>query len=273
MAVDFRRWVGMGGVPLHDSPRAYQWERRLHWVMIGVALLSIPAFLFETTMQAGSLRLLSQFLNAFILVAFAAELLWMLHITRQPLDYLLGNWLDLLIIIAAAVSLAGWGGEWVPLARLLRVSMVLLFLVRILGSLRKLFSPTAMPYVLGMGAVMIALAGAGFYWLEPSVETYGEGLWLAFTSVATVGYGDYVPTVPSSRIFAAFMVLIGYAILSMVTASIAALFIGEDEKRLRHDLHHDIKALRDEVAQLRAELAEWKAPAKDGASGPGISAR
>lgn len=52
--------------------------------------------------------------------------------------------------------------------------------------LRKLFSPTAMPYVLGLGMVTVALAGAGFYWLEPSVETYGEGLWLAFTSVVAV---------------------------------------------------------------------------------------
>lgn len=254
MAVDFRRWVGMGGVPPRDNPRAYQWERRLHWVMIGVALLSIPAFLFGTAVHAGALHQIGLSLDAFILAAFSAELLWMLWLTRQRLDYLLRNWLDLLIIVAAAASLAGWAGEWIPLARLLRVTMVLLFLVRILGSLRNLFSPTAMPYVLGLGMATIALAGAGFYWLEPTVETYGEGLWLAFVSGATVGYGDFVPTTPASRFFAALMVLVGYAILSMVTASIAAFFIGEDEKLLRREIHHDIKALREEVAQLRAAL-------------------
>ena len=258
MAVDFRRWVGMGGVPPHDSPHAYLWERRLHWVMIGVALLSIPAFLFETTVHAGPLHQLGLSLDAFILAAFTMELLWMLRVTRQRLDYLLRNWLDLLIIVAAAASLTGWEGEWIPLARLMRVTIVLLFLVRILGSLRNLFSPTAMPYVLGLGMVTIALAGAGFYWLEPTVETYGEGLWLAFTSGATVGYGDFVPTTPASRLFAAMMVLVGYAILSMVTASIAAFFVGEDEKHLRREIHHDIKALREEVAQLRAALDEQK---------------
>jgi voltage-gated potassium channel len=234
-------------VPPHDSPHAYLWERRLHWVMIGVALLSIPAFLFETTVQAGPLHQLGLSLDAFILAAFTMELLWMLHVTRQRLDYLLRNWLDLLIIVAAAASLTGWEGEWIPL-----------FLVRILGSLRNLFSPTAMPYVLGLGMVTIALAGAGFYWLEPTVETYGEGLWLAFTSGATVGYGDFVPTTPASRLFAAMMVLVGYAILSMVTASIAAFFVGEDEKHLRREIHHDIKALREEVAQLRAAFDEQK---------------
>lgn len=254
MTASLYRWIGMGGVPPHDNPRAYQWERRLHWVMIAVALLSIPAFLFETATAFGTLKQLGLTLDAFILAAFSLELLWMLWVTHQRTEYLMRNWLDLLIIIAAAASLTGWEGEWIPLARLLRVTMVLLFLVRILGSLRNLFSPTAMPYVLGLGAVTLAIAGAGFYWLEPTVESYGEGLWLAFVSGATVGYGDVVPTTPASRIFAAIMVLIGYAILSMVTASIAAFFIGEDEKVLRHEMHRDIKALREEVTLLRAVL-------------------
>lgn len=260
MAIDVRRWVGIGGVPPHDTPRAYLWERRLHGVMIGVAMLSIPAFLFETAVQSEVLHQIGLTLGAFILAAFSAELLWMVHVTRQRQEYLLRNWLDLLIILVAAVSLTGWGGEWVPLARLLRLTMVLFFLVRILGALRNLFSPTATPYVLGLGVVTLVVAGAGFYWLEPTVESYGEGLWLAFTSGATVGYGDFVPTTPASRLFAALVVLVGYAILSMVTASIAAFFVGEDEKHLRREIHHDIKALRDEVAQLRAAFDEQKRP-------------
>ena len=189
-------------------------------------------------------------------MAFSAELLWMLKVTRYPGHYLLRNWLDMLIIIGAAVSLTGWQGEWIPLARLLRVAVVMLILVRFLGVLRNLFSPTAVPYIVGLGIVTMAVAGAGFYWLEPSVHSYGEGLWLAFTSGATVGYGDIVPTTSASRFFAVIMVLIGYAIMSMVTASIAAFFVGEDEKLLRREVHHDIKALREEVAQLRAALEE-----------------
>lgn len=230
--------------------------------MIGVALLSIPAFLFEAAIKAGPLHQLGLTLDFFIFAAFSAELLWMLKVTRYPGHYLLRNWLDMLIIIGAAASLTGWQGEWIPLARLLRVAVVMLILVRFLGVLRNLFSPTAVPYVVGLGLVTMAVAGAGFYWLEPSVHSYGEGLWLAFTSGATVGYGDIVPTTSASRFFAVIMVLIGYAIMSMVTASIAAFFVGEDEKLLRREIHHDIKALRQEVAQLRAAWEE-RAPGKN----------
>jgi len=256
--IDLHRWCGMGGVPPHDAHRAYLWEHRLHWVMIGVALLSIPAFLFETTATTESLKLFGFSLDLFILLAFSAELGWMLLVTHQRIKYLAHNWLNLLIVLSAAASIAGWHEEWISLGRLLRVTMVVLIMVRIVGSLRNLFSPTAMPYLLGLGMVTMALAGVGFYWLEPTIFSYGDGLWLAFTSATTVGYGDFVPTTTISRLFAVVMVMLGYAIMSMVTASIVALFLGEDEKRLRREMHRDIKLLREEVASLRAALEKDK---------------
>ena len=73
---------------------------------------------------------------------------------------------------------------------------------------------------------------------------------------ATVGYGDFVPTTAASRFFAVIMVIAGFAMLSLVTASIAAYFIGEDEKILRREMHQDIKVLREEVAKLRSDIAE-----------------
>ena len=252
----YRVLLGIGGVPPHDRPAAYVWERRLHWVMVGVALLALPAFYLDVTRPSGLLHALSRALNAFILLAFCAEFLWMLRLTRQRGLYIASNWLNLLIIFGAVVSLVGLGPSWIPLVRLLRLAYVSLVLARALGVMRSLLSPNAVPYMLGLGVVTLALAGAGFYWLEPTVHSYGEGLWLAFTTGTTVGYGDIVPTTTASRIFAAIMVIIGFAMLSLVTASITAFFVGEDEKRLRQAMHQDIKALREEVQKLRADIAD-----------------
>lgn len=253
---NIRKWFGMAGVPDNDEPTAYIWERRLHWVMVMVALLSIPAFLLESTDAHPILHGIGRKIDWFIFLSFSLEFFWMLRVTRQWTTYLLGNWLDLLIIFGAAGVILGWEGEWTALARLLRVAIVALVMARLFGSLRKILSPTALPYVLGLGLITLAFAGAGFYWLEPTVHSYAEGLWLAFTSGATVGYGDIVPTTLASRLFAAFIVLVGYTILSLVTASIAAFFVGEDEKSVRRELHEDIKALRKEVSLLRNELRE-----------------
>ena len=45
--------------------------------------------------------------------------------------------------------------------------------------------------------------------------------------------------------------VISYGLLPLLD-----LFIGEDEKKLRREMHADIKELRQEVAKLRAELGK-----------------
>lgn len=105
---------------------------------------------------------------------------------------------------------------------------------------------------------VLGLCGLGFWWLEPRALTYGDGLWLAFATAATVGYGDIVPTTAASKIFAVFVVLIGVAVLSMLTAAIAAMWVQSEERRIEgeilRDLHRQIGLVRDEVAALNAAM-------------------
>src|SRR5256885_655798 len=82
---------------------------------------------------------------------------------------------------------------------LLRLALVGLLLTRILGSLRNMFSPGGIPFIIGLGAITLGIAGAGFYWIEPTVHSYADGVWLAFVTGSTVGYGDVVPTTTASR--------------------------------------------------------------------------
>ena len=82
----------------------------------------------------------------------------MLRVTRQKLRYLLGNWLDLAIVIAAAMTIAGHDAEWVAWTRLLRLAMVGMVLTRAVAELRILFSPGGLPYVFGF-AVHLHAAG------------------------------------------------------------------------------------------------------------------
>lgn len=245
---------GLGGVPPHDNPRAVALQERLHWPMIGIALLALPAFYFDLYATEEPLRLIGDLLNIIIFAAFLGELLVMLALTRFRGRYLLRNWLGVIIVVSSGIAMINNQEEFIPLLRLLRLTVVGIILLRTLTMLRNTLSPQALPYIIGLGGVLLALAGAGFYWLEPTVHSYAEGLWLAFTSGATVGYGDFVPTTWPARTFAVLMVFLGYALMSLATASIAAFFIGEDERRLRQEMHHEMRILRDEVRQLRDEL-------------------
>ena len=94
--------------------------------------------------------------------------------------------------------------------------------------------------------------------IDPGVHTLADGLWLAFTTAATVGYGDLVPSTHASRGFSVVVVLLGLAVLSLVTASLAALFVERDvesdERQIERDLMREIRLLRDQVGALEQRL-------------------
>jgi voltage-gated potassium channel len=106
-------------------------------------------------------------------------------------------------------------------------------------------------YSLGLCAAILAIGGLGFWALEPQAHTLSDALWLAFTTAATVGYGDIVPSTHLSRAFAVVVVLLGLAVLSLVTASVAAMLVEVEERKVESDLLHELRSLRAEVQDLR----------------------
>lgn len=118
-------------------------------------------------------------------------------------------------------------------------------------------------YSLVLCCLILLIGGVGFWMIDPNVHTLANGLWLAFTTAATVGYGDVVPSTPASRGFAVVVVLLGLAVLSLATASLAAIFVekdvAEEEDQLAQDLLREINLLREDIRVLRGEVRHLRA--------------
>ncbi|MEK7346067.1 MAG: potassium channel family protein [Pseudomonadota bacterium] len=113
-------------------------------------------------------------------------------------------------------------------------------------------------YSLLLAVAILGLGGVGFWLIDPGIATLSDGLWLAFTTAATVGFGDVVPSTHASRAFSVVVVLLGLAVLSLVTASLSAIFVekevAEEERQIEKDLMREIQHLRQDVADLRQEI-------------------
>ncbi len=243
-------WLGLAGVPPDDNPRALAWEGRLHWLMAGIALLSLPAYLLDTSGQHEAGHRIALVLDVAIFAAFTAELLWMLRLTEHPGRYLAENWLNAVVILGSGAALLGASTEWIAMVRVLRVAVAGLVVLRVLADFGVLFTHRGAPLLIGIGFFTLLGAGAMFYWLDPKIETYWDGLWLAFVTGTTVGYGDVIPSTAASRVFAALMVLVGVSLMTLFTANVVSFFIGRDELELRRALHRDIGKLRNQVERL-----------------------
>jgi voltage-gated potassium channel len=114
-----------------------------------------------------------------------------------------------------------------------------------------------------VASILLLVCGMVYWQIEPNTPTLADGVWLAFVTAATVGYGDFVPSTPAAKMFSVVVVLLGFAVLSLVTAAIAATFVESRERQIEreilHDLHRQIGALRAEVTALRERL-EHRAP-------------
>jgi len=257
-------WIGLAGVEDDDTPRARAWQQRLHGVMIGIALLALPAYLLDFGGEHPALHAIATVLDAVIFIAFLLETLWMLHLTAHPLRYLFENWLNVAIIVGSAISAAGGAGaDWLALIRVARVALGSLVLVRALSEFQVLFTRRGAPLLLGAAICMMLGAGGIMYWLEPTVETYWDGLWLSFVTGLTIGYGDVVPTSAGARVFAILVAMVGVALMTLFTANVVAFFVGRDEGKSEPNesaaLASEMSALRADIAALQQEIARDRA--------------
>ncbi|ALK90415.1 potassium channel family protein [Limnohabitans sp. 63ED37-2] len=122
-------------------------------------------------------------------------------------------------------------------------------------------------YSLVLTMTILGLGGVGFWVIDPQINSLSDGLWLAFTTAATVGFGDLVPSTPASRVFAVVVVLLGLAVLSLVTASLSAIFVEQEveaeDRQIEKDLLREIARLREDVAQIHRDIQYIKGQTPD----------
>jgi len=247
----YRRHWGLRLAPA-ETPRAGALERRWRGPLIGALLTTIPAFYAELLEAVPPLLARLAYVAAALVVALSLGLT--ARLTARPAEHLRANPLDLLLaagLLAAAVLPAS---QDQPVLLVLRLVVAVMTMVRILWALQHLITRGGLAYMLLMAFVVLLLCGAGYWWLEPTTPTLADGLWLAFVTAATVGYGDVVPTTPASKIFSVFVVLLGFGVIVLVTAAIATNWVETEERRIEReilrDLHAQIAALREEIRAM-----------------------
>jgi voltage-gated potassium channel len=243
-------WIGLGGVASDDNASARGWQQRLHWLMVSVALMAVPAYLLATADINPVWHHIASLLDFVILGAFTAELVWMMRVSSYPWRYFFENWLNVVIIIGAGAAALGAATDWIAVVRAMRAAVAVLVVVRTTADIRFLFTRRGAPMLIGIGFLTMLGLGALFFWLDPSIKSFWDGLWLAFITGATVGYGDVVPTTGATRLLAVLTVLVGVALMTLFTANVVSFFIGGEEARNRENLQHDIATLRGQIAQL-----------------------
>ncbi len=108
-------------------------------------------------------------------------------------------------------------------------------------------------YILAATILLVIFLGTCASYVESldskgNILTIGEGIWWAFVSITTVGYGDHYPVTFPGKVISAVLIIVGMSFLSVLTANIAAYFVEEDETDALLEINERLKRIEEKLA-------------------------
>lgn len=226
----FMKLLGMEGVHPEENERAKIWARRLEWPLIMIGLLILIDWYNRNNVTSYSSQALFEISDWLIWSFFTFELSFMLLLVDRPLRYLVGNWLSLLIVLAGVPLLLQAMPFDTGALRSLRLLLFVSIFLRLSSDIRAILARHNLGITLLIALSFLVLAAFLITGLDPAFKSPLDGFWWAWITMTTVGYGDLVPTTLEGRIVGMLLILAGFAIFSILTASFSVFFIERGEQ-------------------------------------------
>jgi voltage-gated potassium channel len=173
-------------------------------------------------------------LEVLITLAFCAEFALRFYAAPSRRGYMRGHWIDLLALLPAIRMLRFLRfGRLVYLldaARVLRFGVLIRLLVEVERAGRRIrwIAMRNGVHILFPAAFGLVFIGGALVWqlehaTNPDFRDFGNAIWWAFATMATVGYGNGPQTI-FGRLVAGFIMVAGIACFGMITATVTAYF-------------------------------------------------
>ncbi len=251
----FHDWIGLRGVDSSENAAAKLWAKRLEIPLLIIALLIVVTWYWESKNHTIPY---TELLDWCIWGFFVIETGLLTVLVNDKMLYLKSNWLNLFIILCG-IPILWIQSPYIGALRSLRLLIFLSLMLQLSSSLRAVLAKNHLGATLLVSAVFIIIAGYLIAGVDPNINSPADGIWWAWVTATTVGYGDIVPISPAGRILGGFLILLGIGLFSMITANISVFFISkarESEPQQRLD---DIENKLDRIEQLlRSKEAERK---------------
>ena len=113
------------------------------------------------------------------------------------------------------------------------------------------------PY-LAAATLVLALAAGLLMTIvdEKDFPNFGLAVWWAIVTLATVGYGDVVPTTIPGRVVGSAVIVLGVTFLAFLTATVTSYFVSSDQEAAKAKELEEREAADRELKELLNRLEE-----------------
>ncbi len=242
--------VGLSGVAKDENSNAIKWAKYLEAPMIFVAFAVLFQWLASRDVSlSNSNLLLYDWVIWFVFVLETVSLIFLVTNKRQ---YLLTNWLNLVIIFSGVLLI--WDvNSHIAILRGLRILLLFGLLAHLSKTWRKVLSRNQLGYTLLLSFLIVFISGALVSGFDPAIETVWDGVWWAWVTITTVGYGDIVPESGLGKFFGSLLILLGIGLFAMLTANISAFLIGRDEDKEQLELLKKLNHIEERLKNIEQQ--------------------
>lgn len=195
-------------------------------------------------------------MNWIVWSLFVTEALVMSIIVKRKLNYLFSNWLNLVIIFAVFPPFWDKGSTYFAFLRYVRFIVLLRLLLPQLYHLHRILSRNRFGWTLFIFLTVTILSGVLITYIDPGIGSLSKGIWWAWQTVTTVGYGDTIPDTTAGKIFAMILMIIGVGLYSLVAANLAAYFIERGHRQKVKKPERKVQSQFREVNERLSKMEE-----------------
>jgi len=254
----FRSILGSAGVNGNEGQKVRKVARYFSWLML-LIVFWLP-FQWHFSLTGAISSKLNYLFNWFIWATFVAETTVLTSLVKNKRLYLLTNWLNLFIIIAGFPLLWDYIHYFAAFS-VLRILVTINIITPWISHTRTFFTKNH----LGTGILIFVLGtfigGILISSVDPAIHDPLEGVWWAWETITTVGYGDFIPVTWGGRIISIFVMLMGIGLFSLITANFSAFLMGketEKEKRLTRENAKLLKYLIEKIDSLEKDIKKLR---------------
>jgi voltage-gated potassium channel len=144
------------------------------------------------------------------------------------------------------------------LLRVFRVARAGIVVANAVGRGRAILAHRGLQFVL-LGVLLIIFVGAALVLAfearahGSNIHDFGDALWWAIVTATTVGYGDRYPVTAGGRGVAVVLMLVGIALIGVLTATVASYFVEDRAARDKADLSERLERIEAMLTQVLAD--------------------
>ena len=190
-----------------------------------------------------------------ILTVFVFDYLVRFYIAPNKVKFIRANVCDLIAISPLHTIFRAFKIFRAPvILRFLKMPRMLAFLYRPLRKAKVFFNTNGFKYVVFITALLIMVGGVLIHFAEGM--SLSDGIWWAFVTATTVGYGDISPSTFYGRTIAMILMLVGIGLIGTVTSTITSYFLRQKQKDVSSETLEMIKRQLDDFSSLSVEDVE-----------------